>query len=155
MKEMKLLVVILAISFTALAQQGYKTATAGVGVEGIRVGKSTRSDVIRKFGKNFKTIRNGNYSYQMKYKNGISFYYCQSDRVQQIFDIEMRAPYRVKTKKGIVLSRSTVRDVKKKYGKPMKGLRYRGIEFYYARYKGKDVISVIDIVERKGLRQCK
>ncbi|MFV0389531.1 MAG: hypothetical protein ACK5NT_12345 [Pyrinomonadaceae bacterium] len=137
------------------AQSGYKVATAGVGVDGIRVGKSTRSDVIKKFGKNFSVIKNGAYSYQLKYKNGISFYYCQKDKVQQIFDIEMRAPYLVRTKKGIVLSKSTVADVRKAYGKPRYGLRFRGIEFYYTTYKGKQVISVIDIVEGSGLRQCK
>ncbi len=127
----------------------------GVGFDGLRVGRTTKSDVIRKFGKGFRFIRNGKYSYQMKYKNGLSFFYCQSDKVQQIFDIEIRAPFKAKTSKGITLSRSTVSDVRRIYGKAKKGLRYRGIEFYYAEYRGKNVISVIDVVESKGLRQCK
>ena len=90
----------------------------------------------------------------MKYANGLSFYYCQKDRVQQIFVIEMRAPYEVRTAKGIVLSKSTLDDIKRVYGKAKEGLRYRGVEFYYARYRGKRVVSVIDIVENSGMRQC-
>ncbi|MEZ5345167.1 MAG: hypothetical protein R2681_06365 [Pyrinomonadaceae bacterium] len=153
--------VVLCIGFLAVspAQQGSSSAIKivkeGVGFDGLRVGKTTRSDVIRKYGKGFRFIKNGSYSYQMKYKNGLSFYYCQSDKVQQIFDIEIRAPFKAKTSKGIVLSKSTVGDVRRIYGKAKKGLRYRGVEFYYANYKGRNVISVIDIVESKGLRQCK
>lgn len=132
-----------------------KILKEGVGFDGIRVGRTTRSDIIRKYGKGFRYVKNGKYSYQMKYKNGLSFYYCQSDKLQQIFDIEIRASFKAKTSKGITLSKSTVSDVRRIYGKPKKGLRYRGIEFYYAEYKGKNVISVVDIVENKGLRQCK
>ena len=134
--------------------QTYKTARAGVGVDGIRVGRSTRSDVIRKYGRNFRTLKHGSYSYQLKYKNGMSFYYCQNDKQQEIFVIELRAPARIKTAKGIILSKSSVGDVKKKYGKPKKGLRFKGIEFYYVRYRGKDVVTVIDIVENSGMREC-
>jgi hypothetical protein len=48
-----------------------------------------------------------------------------------------------------------VGDIYKKYGKPKKGLRFRGIEFYYNTVRGKKVITVIDIVEKSGMRQCK
>ena len=150
------LIILLFAGFAISAEaQTVKTAKEGVGVEGIRVGKSTRSDVIRRFGKNFKIIKNGSYSTQLKYKNGLSFYFCQSDKKQQIFDIEMRAPYRAKTSKGIELSKSTISDIRRIYGKSKKGLRYRGVEFYYAKVKGKQVVTVIDIVENSGLRQCK
>ena len=132
----------------------YKVATAGVGFDGLRIGKSTRADVIRKFGRNFNTKKHGRYSAQMIYRGGVSFYYCQGDKQQQIFDVELRAPARVKTAKGIVLSRSTVSETRKKYGKPRKGLQFRGVEFYYATYRGRKVISVIDIVEKKGMRDC-
>ena len=131
-----------------------KIATAGVGYDGLRIGKSTRADVIRKYGRNFVTKKHGRYSAQMIYRGGVSFYYCQKDKLQQIFDIELRSPALVKTRKGIVLGTSTVSEAKRKYGKPITGLQFRGIEFYYATYRGRKVISVIDIVEKKGMRDC-
>lgn len=136
-------------------KSSYKIATAGVGFDGIRIGKSTRADVIKKFGKNYKTVKHGSYSTQLKYTNGMSFYYCQKDKKQQIFDIELRSPAKVKTAKGIILGKSTVSEAKKKYGKPKNGLRFKGIEFYYTTIKGKEIITVIDIVETGGMRQCK
>lgn len=135
-------------------KESYKIAKEGIGVEGITVGSSTKRDVEKKLGKNYKWVTNGKYSFQMTYKNGLSFYICQTDKKQQIFDIEMRSPYKVKTSKGIILRESTLENVNKIYGKAKKGLRYRGVEFYYTKIKGKNVVTVIDIVESKGLRQC-
>ncbi|MEO6587916.1 MAG: DUF4309 domain-containing protein [Pyrinomonadaceae bacterium] len=132
----------------------YKIAKEGIGVEGITVGKSDKKDVEKKFGKSYKLVKNGKYSFQMIYKNGLSFYLCQTDKKQEIFDIEIRSPYRVKTLKGIKLRESTLEDVNKIYGKAKEGLRYRGVEFYYTKIKGKNIVTVIDIVEPKGLRQC-
>ena len=136
------------------AKKGYKIAREGVGVEGIAVGKSTRRDVEKKFGKNYKWEKNGKYSFQMTYNNGLSFYLCQTDKKQEIFDIEIRPPYKVQTSKGIILRESTLEDINKIYGKTKTGLRYRGVEFYYAKIKGKNIVTVIDIVEPNGLRQC-
>lgn len=151
-----LILLLAGFTLTAEAQKSsYKIAKAGVGIDGLKIGKSTRADVIRKYGRNFKTIKHGSYSAQMKYRNGMSFYYCQKDRRQQVFDIELRSPAKVKTAKGIVLNKSLVSDLRKKYGKPKKGLRFKGIEFYYATYRGKKVVTVIDIVENRGMRQCK
>lgn len=135
-------------------KEHYNIAGEGVGVEGISVGKSTKRDVEKKFGKKYKWEKNGKYSFQMTYKNGLSFYLCQSDQQQEIFDIEMRSPYKVKTSKGIILKASTLEDVNKIYGKAKEGLRYRGVEFYYTKIKGKNIVTVIDIVEPRGLRQC-
>lgn len=133
-----------------------KTAKEGSGVDGIIVGKSTFSDVKKKFGRNYKLVKHKKYSYQLIYPGGISFYACQSDKKQQVFDIEMRAPYQVKTAKGITLSKSTLADVQRIYGKNADGgLQYRGVSFFYANVKGKKVITVIDIVENNGIRQCK
>ncbi len=146
----------LSIPAEAQRRSSFKVAKAGVGVDGIRVGRSTRADVIRKYGRGFKTVKHGKYSAQMKYRNGMSFYYCQKDRKQEIFDIELRSPAKVKTAKGIVLGKSTVGQLRRKYGKPLNdGLQFRGIEFYYTTYRGKKVITVIDIVEKSGMRQCK
>ena len=136
------------------SKSSYKVAAEGIGVEGIKVGKSTKRDVEKKFGKTYKWEKNGKYSFQMTYKNGLSFYLCQADKQQEIFDIEIRAPYKVKTSKGIILRESTLEDVERIYGKAKKGLRYRGVEFYYNKIRGKNIVTVIDIVEPEGLRQC-
>ncbi len=151
-----IILLLAGLSLNVAAQKSsYKTATAGVGVDGLRVGKSTRADVIGKYGRNFTTKKYGMYSAQMIYRNGMSFYYCQKDEQQEIFVIEMRSPARVKTFKGIVLGKTLVGDLRKKYGKPKNGLRFKGIEFYYTTFRGKRVVSVIDIVENSGLRECK
>ncbi len=155
--NLALIILLLAgLSLNVTAQKSsYKVAKAGVGVDGLRVGKSTRADVIKKYGKNFSMVKFGKYSAQMKYRNGMSFYYCQNDKTQEIFVIEMRSPAKVKTAKGIVLNKSTVSQLQKAYGKPRKGLRFKGIEFYYTTIRGKKVITVIDIVENSGMRECK
>lgn len=137
------------------SSKGLKVVKEGVGFDGITVGRSTRADVIKKYGKNYKTKNFGKYSTQLIYPGGISFYYCQSDKRQQIFDIELRAPFKAKTSKGIVLSQSTLQDIYRIYGKSKDGLEYRGVSFFYAKSRGKNVVTVIDIVENSGIRQCK
>ncbi len=132
-----------------------KIVKEGVGLDGISVGRSTAADVVKKFGKPTKVVKYKKYSAQMVYPGGISFYYCQSERKQTIFDIELRAPFQAKTSKGIVLSKSTLEDVYKLYGKSKDGLEYRGVSFFYQKQRnGKKVVTVIDIVENGGIRQC-
>lgn len=133
----------------------YKVAKEGVGIEGIIVGKSTMQDVIKKFGRDYKWIAHKKYSYQMAYPNGLSFYICQSDKKREIFDIEIKPPYKAKTSRGIILGVSTVEDVYRIYGRSSSGLEYRGVNFYYTNRGGRKVITTIDIVENSGLRQCK
>ena len=89
------------------------------------------------------------------YRLGVAFYICQSDPKKEIFVIEMKAPYKAKTSKGIIMGKSTLEDVEKKYGKLKSGLEYRGISFYYNKVEGKNVISEIDVTEKRGIRQCK
>jgi hypothetical protein len=69
----------------------------------------------------------------MLYKNlGLSFYYCAADPNKEIFVIEMEAPARASTNKGILLGLSTIDDVLRVYGEPEggPGLEYEGIYFY-------------------------
>ena len=123
--------------------------------DGIRVGKSTMADVAKKFGKDYKLKAHKKYSYQMVYPNGVSFYVCQSDKRKQVFDIEIRAPFEAKTSKGITLGKSTLEDIQRIYGKNKdSGLQYRGVSFFYVKSKGKNIVTVIDIVENSGIRQC-
>ncbi len=134
----------------------YKIVKEGTGLEGIVDGKSTMQDVIDKFGKNYRWIVHKKYSYQMAYPNGLSFYICQSDKKKEVFDIEIKPPYKAKTSRGIVLGKSTVEDVQKTYGKSATdALEYNGVSFSYTSQKGKKVITMIDIFEKTGLRQCK
>jgi len=135
----------------------YKTAREGGGIDGITVGRSTMADAVRKFGKNYVKKTYGKYSYSINYpKIGLAFYYCQTDKKQEIFDIEIRAPYKAKTGKGIILSKSTLEDIYKIYGKNADGsLQYKGVNFFYAKVRGKNIVTVIDIVENGGIRQCK
>lgn len=136
--------------------ENYKIAREGVGIEGITVGRSTAADVIKKFGKNYVKKTYGKYSFSINYpKIGLAFYYCQTDKKQEIFDIEIRAPYRAKTSKGIILSKSTLEDIYRIYGRSNDGLEYRGVNFFYAKVGGKNIVTVIDIVENGGIRQCK
>ncbi len=133
-----------------------KIVREGVGFDGLVVGKSTMADVAKRLGKDYKLKTHKKYSYQMIYPNGLSFYICQSDKRKQIFDIEIRVPFEAKTSKGITLGKSTKEDIQKIYGKTSDGgLQYRGVSFFYANYKGKKVVTVIDIVENSGIRQCK
>jgi hypothetical protein len=128
----------------------------GVGFAGIRVGKSTMADIVKKFGKDYKWTAHKKYSFQMTYaKLGLAFYMCQTDKRKEIFDIEIRAPFQAKTGKGVVLGKSTLEEIYKTYGKTADGLQYRGVSFFYANYKGKKTVTVIDIVENSGIRQCK
>lgn len=133
----------------------FKVLKEGVGFDGVSVGRSTSDDVVKKFGKGYNLVKHKKYSAQMVYPGGISFYYCQSDRRKTIFDIELRAPFQARTGKGIVLSKSTLEDVYKIYGKSADGLEYRGVSFFYQKQRsGKKVVTVIDIVENSGIRQC-
>ncbi|CAN5583746.1 hypothetical protein BH10ACI1_BH10ACI1_25450 [soil metagenome] len=135
--------------------ESYKIAREGIGIEGITVGTSSRSDVIEKLGKNYVRKTYGKYSYSINYAGlGLAFYYCQTDRRQEIFDIEIRAPYKAKTGKGIILGQSTLEDIYKIYGRSTNGLKYTGVNFFYAKSRGKNIVTVIDIVENAGIRQC-
>ena len=145
---------------TKKPDETYKIAREGVGIEGITVGSSTADSVIKKFGKNYVNKTWGKYSFSLNYaKLGLVFYYCQTDKKKEIFDIEIRAPYKAKTSKGIILGKSTVEDIKKIYGKSIgqgkEDLEYRGVSFFYQTIRGKKIITVIDIVEAGGIRQCK
>ncbi len=144
----------LAVSVTNAQGTKQTVVKEGVGFNGIAVGKSTMADVAKKFGKDYKLKNHKKYSSQMIYPNGVSFYYCYADKRKVIFDIEIRAPFQAKTSKGITLGKSTLEDIYKVYGKTADGLQYRGVSFFYVNNKGKKTVTVIDIVENSGIRQC-
>jgi hypothetical protein len=140
----------------AKSQENYNIVKEGKGMSGITIGRSSMDDVIKKFGKEYKWIVNKKYSFQMNYyRLGLAFYICQSDKKKQVFVMEIKAPYKAKTSKGIILGKSTLEEVQKKYGKLKSGLEYRGVSFYYNKVDGKNIITEIDITENSGIRQCK
>ena len=59
-----------------------------------------------------------------------------------------------RTRRGVTLGTSTREETERIYGKPREGMQYPGIHFYYNRYGKRTVISEIDILEKKGIRQC-
>lgn len=145
----------MTIGASAQTKPTYKTINEGVGIEGIKVGKSTSADVIKKFGKVYRWEINKKYSYQMTYDRiGLSFYLCQADKKETVFLIEIKSPYKGKTSKGVILGQTTKEETEKLYGKPKDGFEYPGINFYYNKYGKRNVISEIDILEKSGLRQC-
>ena len=148
--------VTLCLAVVDFGQAKLNVIKEGSGIEGIKVGKSTSADVIKKFGKVYRWEINKKYSYQMTYDRvGLSFYLCQTDKTEEIFLMEIKSPYKGKTSKGVILGKSTKEETEKIYGKPKDGFEYTGINFYYNKYGKRNVITEIDILETSGLRQCK
>lgn len=93
-------------------------AAAGIGVEGITVGHSTKSSVAAKYGDKYDLVEHNKYSYEMNYEEyGLSFWYRYSDPEQKIFAIAVKPNSRGFTSRGIVVGRSTLKDVLDAYGK--------------------------------------
>ncbi len=92
-------------------------ALEGIGIDTIRIGTSSKKDVIALYGEDFKLIAHNQYSYEMVYKSGISFYYCYKDTSEKIFLVKIEPHSKVSTSKGIVGGESTLADVFNVYGK--------------------------------------
>jgi hypothetical protein len=111
----------------------------GLGVGRIYVGRSTADDVANIYGKTFETADHGARESEMRYSTlGLSFYYCRADQQKRVFRIEARAPFDGFTARGIVVGKSSARDVLAAYGnvEPSasgtgdgSALRYTGVEF--------------------------
>jgi hypothetical protein len=103
------------VSFAQKDREGF--VIEGQSLDGIMIGKSTADDVIAAYGKDYKLIAHNGYSYEMIYKKlGLSFYYCQADTDKEIFVVEMEAPAKITTRKGITLGKSTMGEVWDLYG---------------------------------------
>jgi hypothetical protein len=89
----------------------------GIGVDNIRVGESTKSDVIAAYGAKFKLIEHARYSCEMVYNSGLSFYYCYKDPQEKIFLVKVQATSKVTTGKGVLVGEDTLEDVLNIYGK--------------------------------------
>lgn len=99
--------------------EDYKTIVPGVGFDQFAVGVTTKTDIVKACGKSYikhqypedeKEV----FSRSMEYKElGIEFYFFPKQKT--IFAIHVKAPFKGKTTDGIVLSKSTFRDVKNIY----------------------------------------
>lgn len=113
--------------------------TEGEGEGKIQVGISTFYDVVKVYGKKYKSIFHV-YSYEIEYSElGISFYYNGTFKEREIECITFKKPCECITSKGIVLGKSLMRDVINVYGEPIwltsdKGetcwVAYPGINFH-------------------------
>jgi hypothetical protein len=121
--------------------------TAGIGVDGVAVGYSTRNTVTARYGDGYQLVEHNKYSYEMKYEViGMSFWYRFEDPQQKIFAISVWPKSRGFTAGGIVVGRSTLKDVFDEYGKAEFGtttsekswyVEYPGISFH-VEYKPRD-----------------
>jgi hypothetical protein len=93
-------------------------AAAGLGIDGITVGYSTKNSVTSKYGDDYALIEHNHYSYEIRYRDtGMSFWYRYEDPEQRIFVIGLRRESRAFTGRGIVVGHSSLQDVFNAYGK--------------------------------------
>lgn len=132
--------------------------TAGKSVGNIVLGKSTKADIIREYGSNFKQIDHKKYSSQLIYKHlGLSVYWYQKDTSKKVFSIHIEPPFKAVTKKGITLGKSRLKDVFRAYGsrkatytKSHQYYTYPGITFYATRGGSASEQKIIKIAVRKS-----
>ena len=105
----------------------------GIGIGHILIGVSNAADVEARYGKKYKLSNMNDYSYRMDYADlGLAFYYCYKDEAKRIFLGEVHQGV---TSKGIVIGKSTLKDVFRLYGEKSSGgqsyiYEYKGIQFY-------------------------
>jgi len=138
MRVFLILVLSIFFSITAVAQQnsGFTMLIPGIGFDDVKVGQTTREEIIKKYGEGFKIdtfysvdsptqygrtiIVKGVhskriYSIRLSYDIlGLSFYFRPHDDF--IFEIDAQYPCQAKTKEGIILNKSSFSDVNKIYG---------------------------------------
>ena len=143
--RLSLLLVLTVMLLVQSPQRIY--VTAGLGIDGIAVGYSTKTTVVAKYGAEDSLTEHNKYSYEMKYLDeGISFWYRSDDADQKIFAISLWPESRAFTGRGIVVGQSTLKDVFDAYGKAEFGtttsekswyVEYQGISFH-VEYKPSD-----------------
>jgi len=105
----------------------------GLGVGEILIGVSSVADVEARYGMKYQLINKNDYSYRMEYADlGLAFYYCYKDEKKRVFLVEVHHGV---TSKGIIVGKSTLKDVFTLYGEQSSGgkpyiYEYKGIQFY-------------------------
>src|SRR4051812_12408281 len=108
----------LSAPYAAMAQgQDSVYAAEGIGIDGVAVGYSTMETVAARYGKEFRLVEHGTYSYEMDYADlGFSFWYRHEDPQKKIFCITLKPPCQCFTARGILVGKSTIQDVFNAYG---------------------------------------
>ncbi|MGH9928632.1 MAG: hypothetical protein ACREA9_05295 [Pyrinomonadaceae bacterium] len=122
-----------AISFGNQTSSQRGPIKDGIGLGEILIGTSTAADVEARHGTKYELKNRRNYSYRMDYTDvQLAFYYCYQDPKKKIFLVEVHDGV---TGKGIVIGRSTMKEVVAIYGKKSGGsdviFEYPGIQFYF------------------------
>jgi hypothetical protein len=114
-----------------------ETIGPGGGPRGLKVG-AHRADLEARFGTPDEVVRHESYSVELRWRFGVTAYFCTSDETERIFHYVIRPPFRARTEKGIVLGTSTMKDVFGAYGEgrwtasegsPEWHVEYEGIGF--------------------------
>jgi hypothetical protein len=143
-------------SFAKSKPEQWTFITEGVGIVDVLIGKSTKSDVLARYGNRYKLIKHNEYSREMEYADlGLSFYYCFKDTEKKIFLIEV---HQGATSKGIVIGQSTLKDVYDLYGEEKeKGqcdskscvYEYKGVQFYIEGDSSDSEQKSVDLMQKK------
>ncbi|MEN0051958.1 MAG: hypothetical protein AAF806_33135 [Bacteroidota bacterium] len=145
MRKVNLLYIIILFTVTCNITRKLITEsilTEGKGLDKIKLYKSTISDVQKLYGKDFKVIKWGSFSYEIDYSDiGVSFSYKQEDTSRQVRFISVNpGVFNGRTAKGLVIKEGLkVTDVIDIYGKAEwfyttdsteLSIDYDGISFY-------------------------
>lgn len=105
--------------------------TPGIGYDSVKIGETTLKDIVNIYGKDFKTdtfyttiysdetelipMATEIYSIEISYDSiGVGFYF--HPKQEAISSISVYAPFKAKTKEGIILNQSTFNDIVNIYG---------------------------------------
>ncbi len=141
MRQLTLLTVLLILAACFQASGAARSQTQpqlgpikdGIGLGEILIGVSSAADVEARYGTKYALINKNDYSYRMDYADlGLAFYYCYKDEKKRVFLVEV---HQGTTSKGIIVGKSTLKDVFTIYGEQNSGghsyiYEYKGIQFY-------------------------
>jgi hypothetical protein len=122
-----------AVSEASQAESQWGSVKDGVGVGEILIGLSSAADVETRYGKKYELVDENKYSYRMEFADlGLAFYYCQKDKKKRIFLVEV---HRGVTSNGLIIGKSTLKDVLALYGERTGGddsiVEFKGVQFYF------------------------
>lgn len=107
------------------------------GIDGIVINKTNSSEIIEKYGTKYQLINRNDYSFEMKYSNGLSFFYKQDNPLKRIYFILIRQEFGGYTKNGIDLnSLLTVADIANLYKEKKSYSTSEGSDYSFLEYAG-------------------
>lgn len=107
------------------------------GIDGIIINQTKSSEIIEKYGKKYQLINHNDYSFEMKYPNGISCFYKQNDPLKKIYFVLIRQEFGGFTKNGIDLnSFLTVADLANLYKEKKSYSTSEGSNYSFLEYGG-------------------